>query len=81
MRDVDIMEELEKLKKKIETSSREKAQIEGKLESDYERLQTEFGLKDEQEAVAELARLAERESNLMDALSDGFDLLVEEYKL
>jgi hypothetical protein len=79
MRDVDIVEELERLKEKINTSTKEKANLEGKLESAYERLQTEFGLKDEEEAFSELQRLSEQEEKLMDELNSGFDQLVQEY--
>jgi Skp family chaperone for outer membrane proteins len=81
MRDVDIVEELERLKKKIDSSSKEESNLEGKLESAYERLQTEFGIKDEEEAFAELQRLGEEETKLMDDLSKGFDQLAEEYNL
>ena len=81
MRDVDIVEELERLKKKIDTSSREKANLEGKLESAYERLQTEFGLADEKEASYELQRLAVKEDELLEELNTGYSKLVEEYSL
>lgn len=81
MRDVDILEELERQKKKIADSSREKATLEGKLESAYERLQTEFGLENEEEAFTELQKLGEQETKLMEDLEKGFDQLVEEYKL
>ena len=81
MRDVDIVEELERLKKKIQSTSREKANLEGKLESAYERLRTEFGLADEEEASTELLRLSKEEERLLEELDSGYSKLVEEYNL
>lgn len=81
MRDVDIVEELERLKKKIDSTVKEKANLEGKLESAYERLRTEFGLENEQEAAEELTRLSKLEIDLLAELDSGYSKLVKEYNL
>jgi predicted nucleic acid-binding Zn-ribbon protein len=60
-----VTERLTKMKSAIEDAQRQEAQIQGRLESAFERLKSEFGIENIKDAESELAKmdkdLAERE--------------------
>jgi hypothetical protein len=78
---MDILDVLDNLRKKIETAKTQKAQIEGKLESAYERLRNEFDLANEEEALKEIKSLQEEEASLEEQLTTDYENLCKEFDL
>jgi predicted nucleic acid-binding Zn-ribbon protein len=78
---MDILDVLDNLRTKIEAAKNQKAQIEGKLQSAYERLQNEFDLQNEEEALKEINALQAEEAQLEEQLTEDYEKLCEEFDL
>lgn len=75
-----IMRELDNLREEIESTKTEKAQEEGMLKSNIERLEKEFQLEDEDAAEVHLKDLEGKLEALSEQLDKRYTHLKENYK-
>lgn len=75
---MNILQELEKVDREIERSTREKNQAEGKLEEKTETLKKQFGISTK-EVAKEVKKLESRRDKLGTAIESKFEALQKEY--
>ena len=76
----DIGKRLLQIKKQIDDSKIEKAQIEGAIDQNLKRLKDEFGVSTLERAKKKLDKLAEEEKELQKKLDKAVDKLEESYE-